>query len=123
MSSNPTPTPAGSKALQFLQALQASNGYVALGISALGIIIPGVKAVISDIKAIGQGSVTITFTDLVAADDAELQKVIDASNADRDAINAELARLGVPLIPAAAPAPVLVAAAAKSHVTVNGKPI
>lgn len=120
MSSTPN-QPAGSKALQFLQALQASNGYVALGISALGVIIPGVKAVISEIKTIGQGSVTITLTDLVAADEAELQKVIDNSEADRTAINVELAKLGLPLIQDATPAPAVTAA--KSLITVNGKPL
>jgi len=119
MSSTPN-QPAGSKALEFLQALQASNGYVALGVSALGIIIPGVKAVISEIKSIGQGSVTITLTDLVIADQAELQKVIETSNADLAAINAELVRLGAPPLPALAPAP---PTTLQSHVTVNGKPI
>jgi len=120
-----TNQPASSSALGFLQALQSSNQWVALGVAALGVIVPGVKALITSIKQDASGTITITFSDLVAADQAELQKVIDASNTDLAAINAELVRLGAAPLPMLAPAaPVAQSATAvKSHVTVNGKPL
>ncbi len=98
--SNGTNPPAGSKTLELLQTLAGANGYVALAISAAGVLIPLGKALISKIEDIGKGSVTITFTDLVAADDAELAQVVQQSQADLAAVNGELAALGLPPIPA-----------------------
>jgi hypothetical protein len=88
--------PASSKALGILQTLAGTNGYIALGIQVADLVIPLGKALIKDIKGIGQGAVTITFTDLVAADEAELAAIIQTSKADLDAVNAELAKLGLP---------------------------
>jgi hypothetical protein len=90
--------PASSKTLSLLQTLSDANGYVALAISAAGVLIPLGKALVSKIESIGKGSVTITFTDLVAADDAELATIVQSSGADLAAINAELAKLGLPPI-------------------------
>jgi len=94
--SNGTNNPAGSKTLGLLQAIAGANGYVALGISVLGVVLPLGKALIGKIENIGKGAVTITFTDLVAADDAELDAITKTAGADLDAINAELAKLGLP---------------------------
>jgi len=98
--SNGTNQPAGSKTLALLQAVAGANGYVALAISAAGVLIPLGKALVQKIESIGKGSVTITFTDLVAADDAELAAITQSSTADLDDINAELKRLGLPELPA-----------------------
>jgi hypothetical protein len=100
--SSSTNQPAGSSTLGMLQTLAGANGYIALAISAAGVLIPLGKALISKIESIGKGNVTITFTDLVAADDAELAAIVQTSGADLVAINAELAKLGLPAI--AAPA-------------------
>jgi hypothetical protein len=105
-----TPIPI-SGAPGVLTVLQSAGGYVSLAISVAGITIPLVKALISKIEGIGTGSVTITFTDLVAADQAELDAILASSNTDIAAINAELARMGLPQLatsasgPAADPAP------------------
>lgn len=98
--SNGTNPPAGSKTLGLLQTIADANGYVALAIQVGGVLIPLGKALIQKMESIGTGSVTITFTDLVAADDAELDAIVQSSTADLEAINAELAKLGLPQLPA-----------------------
>ena len=98
--SNGTNQPAGSTTLGLLQTLAGTNGYIALGIQVAGVLIPLGKALIQTIEGIGQGSATITFTDLVAADDAELAAIVQNSETDLAAVNAELAKLGLPQLPA-----------------------
>ena len=92
--------PAGSTTLGLLQTLAGANGYIALGIQVAGVLIPLGKALINKIEDIGKGAVTITFTDLIAADDAELAAIVQSSETDLAAINAELVKLGLPQLPA-----------------------
>jgi hypothetical protein len=99
MSSNPI-KPAGSTAAStILTILEASNGYVSLGLQLAGVFVPLAKGLIQKIEGIGTGNVTIAFSDLVAADQDEIAKIVATAGADLDAINAELVRLGAPPLP------------------------
>jgi hypothetical protein len=99
MSSNPIKPAAGSTAASILTILQESNGYVSLGIQLAGVFVPLAKALIQKIEGIGSGNVTITFTDLVAADQTEIAAIVTTANADLAAVNAELVRMGLPPLP------------------------
>jgi hypothetical protein len=105
MSSNPI-KPAGSTAATILTILQESNGYVSLGIQLAGVFVPLAKALIQKIEGIGTGNVTITFSDLVVVDQAELEKIAQTAGADLDAINAELVRMGHPGLPGGSTPPI-----------------
>jgi len=98
MSSTPQ-KPAGSTAASILTILQESNGYVSLGIQLAGVFVPLAKALIQKIEGIGAGNATITLSDLEVADQAEIAAILTTANADLDAINAELVRLGHPPLP------------------------
>ena len=98
MSSTPQ-KPAGSTAATILTILQESNGYISLGIQLAGVFVPLAKGLIQKIEGIGAGNVTITFTDLVAHDQAEIAAIVATAGADLDAVNAELVRLGAPPLP------------------------
>lgn len=104
MSTTPN-KPAGSTALGLLTALQNANGYVALAVQIAGVLVPIGRSLIKKIEDIGAGSVTITFTDLVTADSAELDAINKLATDDLAAINAELARMGLPSLPSAAAGP------------------
>jgi len=103
MSSTPK-QPAGSTtkttAESILSILAGANGYVTLALTAAGVVIPLAKAAIQKIEGLGTANVTITFTDLVAADQAELLAIVQEAEADLTAVNAELARQGLPTIAA-----------------------
>jgi len=99
MSSTPN-KPAGGAASTVLNILAASNEYVTLGIQVAGVLIPLGKALVQKIEGIGAGAVTITFSDLVAADTAELDAIQKLSEDDLAAVNAELTRIGLPALPA-----------------------
>jgi hypothetical protein len=102
MSSTPKPpagSPIASGAATLLNILAASNGYVTLGIQVAGVLVPLGKALIGKIKSIGAGAVTITFTDLVAADTAELDAISKLSTDELAVINTELAAMGLPTLP------------------------
>jgi hypothetical protein len=99
MSSNPIKPAASSTAASILTILQESNGYISLGIQLAGVFVPLAKALIQKIEGIGAGNVTITFTDLVAADQAEIAAIVSTANADLSAVNAELVRMGLPPLP------------------------
>jgi hypothetical protein len=92
--------PAGSGLGTLLTILSASNEYVTLGVTVAGVAIPLIKALISKIEGIGTGNVTITFSDLVAGDLAELDAIQQLSTDDLTAVNAELTRMGFPTLPA-----------------------
>lgn len=92
--------PAANTASTLLNILAASNGYVTLAIQAAGVLIPLGKALVQKIEDIGKGTITITFTDLVAADMAELDAIQQLSIDEITTINAELAQLGLPALPA-----------------------
>ena len=98
MSSTPQ-KPAGSTAATILTILQESNGYISLGLQLAGVFVPLAKGLIQKIEGIGAGNVTITFTDLVAHDQAEITGIVTTAGADLDAVNAELVRLGHPPLP------------------------
>lgn len=97
--SNTPNSPVGKTASTMLNILAASNGYVTLAIQAAGVLVPLGKALVQKIEDIGKGSVTITFTDLVTADLAELDAIQKLSSDEIAAINAELAQLGLPALP------------------------
>lgn len=86
-----------------LTALQDANGYVALGITVAGQLVPLGKWLVSEFKAIGAGGVTISYPVLVQQDIAELDTIRQIALDDLAAINAELAKLGKP--PLALPPP------------------
>jgi len=98
MSSTPN-KPAGREASTVLNILAASNEYVTLGIQVAGVLIPLGKALVQKIESIGQGAVTITFSDLIAADTAELDAIQQLSEDELTAVNAELKRIGLPELP------------------------
>lgn len=103
MSSTPKQPIAGTTkttAGNLLSILAGANGYVTLAIEAAGVIVPLAKGFIQKIEGIGAGSVTITFTELIAADTAELDAITKLSTDELTAVNAELARLGLPPLPA-----------------------
>ena len=93
------PKAPGSTLSNVLTILSGAGGYVTLGIQVAGVVIPLVKALISKIEGIGGPAVVITFSDVLAADEALIQSIIDSSNADLAAVNAELARIGLPTLP------------------------
>lgn len=88
-----TPTPPGTTASTVLTVLQGAGGYITLGLQLAGVFVPIVKGLIAKIEGIGTGNVTIAFTDLVAADTAELDAITNLSTDDLTSINAELSRL------------------------------
>ena len=102
MSSTPN-KPSGGTGAAFLNALGQANGYVALAIQVGGVLVPLGKALVSKIKDLGSGSVTITFTDLVTADMTELDAIAKLSTDELAAVNAELTRMGLPALPAPPP--------------------
>lgn len=82
------------------------NTEIALGIQVAGVLIPLAKGLVAKIEGIGTKTTTITFTDLVAADAAELDAIQQLSTDDLTAVNAELVRLGrPPIAPLDPPAP------------------
>jgi hypothetical protein len=104
MSTTPNQPPAGDSPLsKLLAVLFASNEYVTLGVTVAGVAIPLIKGLIAKIEGIGTGNVTIAFSDLVAADLAELDAIQALSTDDLTAVNAELARMGFPTLPAPPP--------------------
>lgn len=99
MSSTPQ-GPKASTAQGILGALSEAGGYIGVAIQLGGVLVPIGKALISKIKNISTGTETITYQLLVQQDQAELQDVDKLSGDDLAAINAELKRLGLPLLPA-----------------------
>lgn len=81
---------------KILSSLADANGYVNLAIQLAGVAIPIGKWLVSEIKSIAGGSVTITYQAVLAADHAELVAIQDIADADIAAINAELTRMGKP---------------------------
>lgn len=94
MSSNPN---------AILTALQAANGYIALGLQVGNLVVPLVKGLILSIRKVGEGTDTVSYEIVVRTDLAELDDVVKLSTDDLAAINAELARQGAPLIPVREP--------------------
>jgi hypothetical protein len=86
-----------------LAGLAESNQLVTLGIELAGEIIPLGKALISDIRKISIGGKTYTYEELLAADNAELDVIHSLVGGDLEAVNAELAAMGLPPLRPAAP--------------------
>lgn len=77
-----------------------NGGYITLAIELAGELIPIGKAAVQEIKQIATGTETETYTVLLQVDGAELAKIAQLSETELAAINAELAKLGLPPVPA-----------------------
>lgn len=84
-----------SKAQDVLQGIATANGYVSLAITLGEEIIPLGKALVQEIRGIGQPVETISYALLLQQDTAELDAIEKLSTDDIDAINVELAKLGI----------------------------
>jgi len=104
MGTTPTPPAADSALATLLKILEASNTYVSLGVTIAGVAVPLIKGLIAKIEGIGTGNVSISFSDLVAQDSAELDAIVNLADDDLAAVNAELTRLGLPTLPTTSPA-------------------
>jgi len=87
---------AGSTAAGILGAIESANGYVTLALEAAGVLVPIVKGVITEIKKLVDPTGTVTYQLLIQTDQAALTTVLTLSEADLAAINAELAKMGLP---------------------------
>ncbi len=79
---------------KILDALSEAGGYVGLAVQLGEVLVPIGKALITKIKGMSAGNVTIDYQLMVAGDQAELLDVDKLSLDDLSAINAELVRLG-----------------------------
>lgn len=86
-----------------LKVLADSNGEIALGIEAAGVVIPLAKGLVQEIKQIATGSESVTYTVLIQMDGAELDAIDKLAEDDLAAINAELVKLGKPPVPTGEP--------------------
>lgn len=91
-----SPVTPKSTAANLLSSLADANGYVSLAIQVAGAVIPLGKWLVSEIKSISGGNVTITYQALLTADQAELIAINQLATDDLTAINSELTRLGKP---------------------------
>ncbi len=85
-----------STAKAVLTTLENTNGYVALAIEVAGELVPLGKALVTGIKEIAQGGQTVAYQVLLQMDAAELDAIDKLAIDDLTAINAELAKLGLP---------------------------
>jgi hypothetical protein len=100
-----------NKGTQLLQTLADANGYVALALQVGETLVPIGKAMVKEIRSIGAAQETVTYEVLLQMDGAELDAIDKLATDDIAAINAELAKYGVPPIPLP-PAPPIVQAPA-----------
>jgi hypothetical protein len=100
-----TPVPTGK---DILNTLKDANGYIALGATLAGQIVPIGKWVVNEFKALTAKGETVTFVVLVQHDTAELEAIGAMATDDLAAVNAELVKLGKPpLVIPTAPAPAI----------------
>jgi hypothetical protein len=85
--------------VNILSALSDSNQIITLGLEVAGQLVPLVKGAITEIKKISTGAKTETYQVVITADAAELDAITKLAADDLTALNAELARLGVPPVP------------------------
>jgi hypothetical protein len=85
--------------VNILSALSNSNQIITLGLEVAGQLVPLVKGAITEIKKISSGAKTETYQVVITADAAELDAITKLAADDLTALNAELARLGVPPVP------------------------
>jgi hypothetical protein len=82
-----------------LAGLKDANAIIVLGLEIAGQLVPLVKGAITEIRKIGGGSTTVSYEIVVKADAAELDITTQLAVDDLAAINAELARMGLPPVP------------------------
>lgn len=87
-----------------LGALSDAGTIIGIGIPIAGDIIPLATGLVKEIRSIATGSTTVDYQILIQTDGAELDAIHKLAEDDLAAINAELAKLGQPPIPAL-PAP------------------
>jgi hypothetical protein len=85
--------------VNILSALSDSNQIITLGLEVAGQLVPLVKGAITEIKKSSTGAKTETYQVVITADAAELDAITKLAADDLTALNAELARLGVPPVP------------------------
>ena len=88
-----------------LGILSDAGSILSIGIPIAGEIIPIATGLVKEIRSIATGVETVDYQILIQTDGAELDAIHKLAEDDLAAINAELAKLGQPPIPAA-PAPV-----------------
>jgi hypothetical protein len=86
-----------------LGQLADANGYVTLGLAVAGELVPLGKALVQEVKQIATGATTETYQVLLQIDGAELDAIAQLSEDDLAAVNAELAKLGIPPVPSPIP--------------------
>ncbi|HXU18956.1 MAG TPA: hypothetical protein VN788_00075 [Verrucomicrobiae bacterium] len=79
--------------------LSKANTIVTLGVEVAGEIVPLIKGTVKKIEQLSTGENTVTYSVLVQTDVQALADVESLSEADLEAINGELARLGKPPLP------------------------
>lgn len=82
-----------------LSTLSETNEYVTLALEVAGVLVPLVKGAIKEIRMIGAQTETVSYEILLQADASELDAVDKLATDDLAAINAELAKRGLPPIP------------------------
>ncbi len=87
-----------------LGALSDAGTIIGIGIPIAGQVIPLATGLVKEIRSIATGAVTVDYQILIQTDGAELDAIHKLAEDDLAAINAELAKLGQPQIPAL-PAP------------------
>ena len=87
-----------------LGALSDAGTIIGIGIPIAGEIIPIATGLVKEIRSIATGAETVDYQILIQTDGAELDAIHTLAEDDIAAINAELAKLGQPPIPAAPPA-------------------
>ena len=86
-----------------LSGLAGANQIITLGLEIGGVVVPLAKGLIQEIKQIGGGAQSVSYQVLIQTDSAELEAIAQLATDDLAAINAELAKLGKPAIPALDP--------------------
>jgi hypothetical protein len=85
--------------VNILSALSGTPSAVTIGLEVAGQLVPLVKGAITEIKKISTSAKTESYQVVITADAAELDAITKLAADDLTALNAELARLGVPPIP------------------------
>jgi hypothetical protein len=104
MTTNPVGPAPTSTLAKVLADLQAAGGYVSLGVTAAGVLIPLVKGAIAEIKKLTSPQGVVTYQVVITTDASELDSVVALADADLTALNEYLASVGAPPVPVT-PAP------------------
>lgn len=98
MSVSPTPVaPPTSKINTLLNVLNAASGLISIAVPIAGTIIPIIVQIVKSIRGSGAAQ-TIEYSLVVVQDQGALDAIITAGGSDLDLINAELTRLGLPVL-------------------------